>query len=209
MRHEEIKTLYGARAKAFGSKLEKIYRSDFKDLIVEGIRLKVDQTPLLKQLLTENHLPFKHYYFYGSPDNCKVVREGDGLLERTYESISRELGISSKVIVAGSRDIKDPLFVYKAIADSKFRISEIVEGGAKGVDMIGNYYGHVNNIPVKTFEVTAAEWEASKGAGMQRNNRMSDYGDKAVVCIKNNSKGSTHMAERMRSMGKEVFVVHC
>ena len=207
-RNEELRELYGARAKAFGSQLEKVYRPDFEDLIVQGIEFKVQQTPELQKLLTENHLPWKHYYFFGGPDNCKVVREGNGLLERTYGRISRELGQSFKVIIAGSRDIKDPLVVYKAIADSKIRISEVVEGSAKGVDTIGMYYGKVNAIPVKTMAVTKEEWAASKGAGMKRNIDMGNYADKAVVVIKDNSKGSTQMAQYMRSLGKEVFTVN-
>lgn len=209
VRHEELRKLHGARAKAFGGALVKVYRDDFENLIVEGIQCKVQQTPELERLLTENHLPFKHYYYYGTPDDCKVVREGNGLLEKTYTRISRELGQSYKVIVAGSRDIKDPKLVWQAIADSKFRISEIVEGAAKGVDTLGFYYGHINHIPVKTFGVTDAEWKASRGAGMQRNIKMGNYADKAIVCIKDNSKGSTQMANFMKSLGKEVFIVNC
>lgn len=209
LKHEELRTLYGPRAKAFGGNLTKVYRNDFEALIEEGIELKVQQTPVLQDMLKENHLPFRHYYYYGDKNNCKVVREGNGLLERTYERISRALAPSFKVIVAGSRDIKDPGLVFKAIVDSKFRILEIVEGGAKGVDTLGFAYGHLNNLPVKTFEVTNEEWKASKGAGMQRNIKMGQYADKAIVCIKDYSKGSTQMAAYMKSLGKDVFIVHC
>lgn len=76
------------------------------------------------------------------------------------------------------------------------------------MDTIGMYYGKVNNIPVKTMAVTKEEWAASKGAGMKRNIDMGNYADKAVVVIKDNSKGSTQMAQYMRSLGKEVFTVN-
>lgn len=209
MCHEDLRPLYDFRAKALGRTLNKVSRNDFIELIIEGIELKVKQTPRLLELLKENNLPFKHYYFYGNPENCKVVKEGDGLLEKTYGRISRELGNSFKVIVAGSRSIKDPLFVINCICESKVRISEIVEGGAKGVDTIGFYHGKLNHIPVRTFSVTDAEWKASKGAGMQRNIDMGNYGEKAIVLIKDGSKGSTHMAKYMESLGKEVFVFNC
>lgn len=207
-KHNELRPLYGNRAKSLGRSLPKVFHPEFLTIMEQGIRAKVDQNHELKKLLEVNHLPWKHYYFYGQLDNCKVVREGDGFLERVYSQISRELGISHKVIVAGSRTIKTYKTVAKAIVDSKFRINTIVEGGAKGVDTCGFYYGKINHIPVQTFEVTKEEWQKSKAAGMIRNRAMGDAADKAVILIENESKGSTQMANYMKSLGKEVFIVN-
>ena len=203
---EELRLLHGAKAKSLGSTLPKEHIDNFEQLIQEAIHCKVDQNPRLKQLLTENHLPFKHFYVYGQPDNCKTVKEGNGLLERTFSEISRSLGESHKVIIAGSRDIKDVRWLVNLITESKFRISEVVEGGARGVDTFGMYYASINHIPYKTFEVTSEQWKQSKGAGMLRNIDMGNYADKAIIGIKDQSKGSTQMAEYMKKLGKEAYV---
>lgn len=207
-KHEELRPLYGNRAKMLGKTFEKVFNPDFLTIIEQGIRAKVEQTPSLKKMIEENNLPWKHYYFYGDLNRCKVVKEGNGFLESVYTKISRELGKSYNVIVAGSRDIKDFSIVSKAIVDSKFRINSIVEGGAKGVDTYGFYYGKVNRYEVITIPITKEEWRASKNAGVKRNIKMGDFADKAVIVIKNNSSGSTHMEKYMRSLGKEVFVVN-
>lgn len=204
-KHEELRSMYGNHAKKFGSSLPKVFSNSFERLIEEGIRCKVDQNPDLKRLLSENHLPFKHYYYYGSKDECTVVREGNGLLERIYSDISRELGESFKTIIAGSRDLCDVNWLTKLVCDSKIRISEVVEGGAKGVDTFGMYYALVNNYNLKTFEVSKEEWNKTKAAGMIRNAEMGKYADKAIIGIKDKSRGSSHMKDFMEKMGKEVF----
>ena len=205
----ELRNLHGMQAKAMGSKIPKVQVDNFEGLIEEGIRCKVEQTPILQQMLTENHLPFKHYVFYGNVDNCKVIKgAGGGLLERTYSQISRELGVSYKVIIAGSRTIADIRWLTRLVVDSKYRISEIVEGGAKGVDTFGMWYGVVNNIPIKTMAVTKEEWAASKAAGMIRNGEMGKYADRAIIGIENNSRGSTEMAKITDRLGKDNFVRH-
>jgi predicted Rossmann fold nucleotide-binding protein DprA/Smf involved in DNA uptake len=61
-----------------------------------------------------------------------------------------------KVIVAGSRDITDYVWVLRAISEAKFKITEIVSGGAKGVDSLGEMYAKENGIPLKVFP---ADWK--------------------------------------------------
>ena len=75
-----------------------------------------------------------------------------------------------------------------------------------GVDTFGMYYASINHIPYKTFEVTPEQWKQSKEAGMLRNIEMGNYADKAIIGIKDQSKGSTQMAAYMKKLGKEVYV---
>jgi hypothetical protein len=42
-----------------------------------------------------------------------------------------------KVVIAGGRDINDAKLVLKGVKDSNFTITEVVSGGAKGIDRIG------------------------------------------------------------------------
>lgn len=206
--HDYLRKLHGFNAKKAGSSIPKVMRVDFAELIQEGIQCKVDQTPELKELLTKNHLPFKHYYVYGKDGDYKCVKEGDGLLEETYAWISLNLGETYKLLIAGSRDYCNISEIFTTIAESGIRISEIVEGGAIGVDLVGYYYGKLHGYPVRTFSVAKEDWEKSRGAGIQRNIEMGDYTDKGIIFIKNNSKGSTHMADYLKKLGKDPVVKH-
>ena len=46
-----------------------------------------------------------------------------------------------KVIVTGSRIINDPAVVERAIDESGFTITELVSGGARGVDRLAESVG--------------------------------------------------------------------
>lgn len=87
--HEEFKGYGGFDAKKNG----KLFRDDRidkdgltdeqKSVILEAIRCKLRQNrPLLRELY-QSDLPFKHYYFYGKPDNAKVIElpQYDWMLE--------------------------------------------------------------------------------------------------------------------------------
>lgn len=60
-----------------------------------------------------------------------------------------------KTIIAGSRDFHDYDVVCRAIANSWYEITEVVSGGATGVDALGERWARENNVPVKVF---AADW---------------------------------------------------
>ena len=109
-----------------------------------------------------------------------------------------------KVIIAGSRTITDFNLLKKVITASGFNITEVVCGGARGVDSLGQKWAELNNIPVKLFP---ANWNAyRKSAGYIRNKQMSDYAD-ALVCIwDGSSKGSKHMLELADKNGLEIYL---
>jgi hypothetical protein len=118
--------------------------------------------------------------------------------------------MSTKIIIAGSRDITDWEMVIKAVNLSGFfedddEEIEIVSGGAKGVDKIGEYISHCSGYGLKIFP---ADWDThGKKAGILRNIQMGDYADKLVAIRKDNSRGTTHMIEYMRKLGKPSFVL--
>lgn len=124
-----------------------------------------------------------------------------------------------KLIIAGSRDIKDKAYIFTRIGYwiSRFEnelfekpITEIVSGMADGVDQIGAAYGNEHGIPVKPFPVTAEDWARNRyGAGHERNGNMADYADLLLAFWSPLSKtnGTFNMVEHMmRARKKEVFV---
>ena len=84
-----------------------------------------------------------------------------------------------KTIIAGSRGITDYSVVKQAIAESKYEITEIVSGGARGVDILGERYARESNIPIKRF---LPDWDKfGKKAGILRNQDMGNYADALIA----------------------------
>ena len=109
-----------------------------------------------------------------------------------------------KVIVAGSRDITDIGIVARAIGESGFKITEIVSGGARGVDYLGELLASMHGHQVKLFP---ADWDKhGKGAGPIRNRKMARYGDCLVAVWDGSSSGTANMIQEMKKLGKPVHV---
>lgn len=103
-----------------------------------------------------------------------------------------------KVIIAGSRHIT-PAFngekILKfAIKESGFDITEVISGGARGVDTMGEYWAIENNIPFTRF---MADWkEYGPAAGPRRNIQMAQYAvpDGGLIAVwDGSSRGTEHM----------------
>jgi hypothetical protein len=58
-----------------------------------------------------------------------------------------------RTIIAGSRELTAPYVVERAIQTCPFasRITEVICGGAKGVDCLGDHWALKANLPVKYF----------------------------------------------------------
>ena len=110
-----------------------------------------------------------------------------------------------KTIIAGSRSIVDFAIVEQAIKDSGFDITEVVCGGANGVDSLGKLWATQHNIPVKMF---MAAWDTyGSSAGYKRNVQMSGYAEALIaVWDKTRSKGTGHMIDIANRNGLKVFV---
>lgn len=109
-----------------------------------------------------------------------------------------------KVIVAGSREISDPSVILGAMQASEFIFTEIVSGGARGVDKIGERIAKRRKIPVRVFP---AHWGVhGLRAGPIRNAEMGAYADGLVAIWDGKSTGTKHMIETMRRLKKPVHV---
>ena len=109
-----------------------------------------------------------------------------------------------RVIIAGSRDIKTVEPVYRAIKSSGYVITEIVSGGARGVDTLGELWGEIKNIPVKVFP---ADWDKyGRAAGPIRNQEMADYCDAAIFIWDGKSAGTKNCIECVSKLKKPYIV---
>lgn len=107
-----------------------------------------------------------------------------------------------KTIIAGGRDYRltkkdreELIFIHKS-----YQFTEVISGGAIGVDTEGEIFAEAANIPVKRFP---ANWSLGKSAGMIRNLQMAEYAD-AVVLFKG-GKGTQNMYECANKLGLIIF----
>lgn len=109
-----------------------------------------------------------------------------------------------KTIIAGSRDIHDAGVVHKAITESGFKITQVVSGGAPGVDYVGEALAQQHGMDLKIFP---ADWKThGKAAGPIRNKQMAKYADALIAVWDGQSRGTKNMIEEMQRLGKPVFV---
>ena len=105
-----------------------------------------------------------------------------------------------KVIIAGSRNFNDYQFLEKEIDKLDIEIDTIVSGCAKGADTLGIQYAVEHEIPIKCFP---AEWDKyGKSAGFIRNKEMGDYADYLIAFWDGQSRGTKHMIDYMKMIGK-------
>lgn len=109
-----------------------------------------------------------------------------------------------KVIVAGGRDYHDYDVVCSAIADSGFKVTMIISGGATGVDTLAEYYAEENQLPNQVF---MADWTThGKAAGPIRNRTMAEHADALVAIWNGESPGTKNMIETAKKKGLKVYV---
>lgn len=109
-----------------------------------------------------------------------------------------------KLAFSGSREITNRAIIQEIIANipGKEHITEIVHGGARGVDRIAADICE-GIWPVKVFP---ADWRThGPKAGPIRNAEMAAYADVLVaIMIEGGSRGTQNMIDRMIKLGKPV-----
>ena len=112
-----------------------------------------------------------------------------------------------KLIVAGSRDGWTEDMIHYLLDESieASKVTEIVSGGARGVDKYGETWAYENNVEVKLFP---ANWkEYGKSAGYRRNTDMARYADALIAFWDGQSKGTEHMINIMSDLQKPTMVI--
>ena len=109
-----------------------------------------------------------------------------------------------KIIVAGGRDFDDYFRVELALERCAAACDEIVSGGAKGADALGERYAKEQNHPMKRFD---ADWvENGRAAGPIRNQQMAVYADILIAFWDGRSKGTKDMINTALLYGLEIHV---
>lgn len=110
-----------------------------------------------------------------------------------------------KIIVAGSREYTNKAVVFGAL---EYYLAgqqvEIVSGGARGVDQLGEDYARYKGLPCKTFPYRS---EYGKAGGPIRNGEMARYADGLLAFWDGNSTGTKNMIDQAKARGLNVKVV--
>ncbi len=109
-----------------------------------------------------------------------------------------------KVIIAGSRTITEYTHVILAIKRSGFEVTQVVCGGAAGVDNNGHRWAVERNIPIKLF---MPDWlKYGKSAGPKRNAQMAEYGDALIAIWDGKSRGTKNMIDEATKRNLKVYI---
>jgi hypothetical protein len=108
-----------------------------------------------------------------------------------------------KLIIAGGREEKltQDHIVYLDDINTTMDITQVVSGGARGIDTDGEQWARIRNIPVKQFLPDYAKFK--KGAPLVRNREMAEYAD--ALAVFPGGKGTNHMYYRAKECGLTIF----
>lgn len=107
-----------------------------------------------------------------------------------------------KVAVIGSRNLKiDDLGKYLPA-----ETTEIVSGGAKGVDTSAREYALANSIKLTEFLPDYAKYK--RGAPLKRNIQIVEYSDMVIAFWDGKSKGTKFVIETCKKIQKQLTVIH-
>ncbi len=106
-----------------------------------------------------------------------------------------------KTAIIGSRglDIED---IGKYLPEG---ITEIVSGGAKGVDRTAKEYAAAQGILYREFLPDYARY--GRYAPLQRNLEIIEYADRVIAFWDGKSRGTSFVIDRCRKCGKDVLVI--
>lgn len=108
-----------------------------------------------------------------------------------------------KLVIAGSRfsDLSEADLARLEAIHAEHGVTEVVSGGAKGVDRAGELWAETRGIPVRVFK---PDWRRYRqGAGPVRNREMAAYADAAVLFP--GGSGTRNMLAEARRAGLRIF----
>jgi hypothetical protein len=118
-----------------------------------------------------------------------------------------------RVIIAGGREVFVPdgvRMIEKAITESGFAITEIINGGASGIDAAARRYWsdkYDRQPPDCSLRMIYAQWHKhGKSAGPIRNREMAKNADALIAIWDGKSRGTKNMIETAKEMGLKIHV---
>lgn len=106
-----------------------------------------------------------------------------------------------KLAIIGSRTITD----VDISAYIPAGVTEIVSGGAKGVDTCTAAYAEQNSIKLTVFRPDYARYR--KGAPLKRNEEIAQYAEEALVFWDSKSRGTAQIIQSFCAQGKPCAVI--
>ena len=116
----------------------------------------------------------------------------------------------TKIIIAGGRDFNDYDLLKKEVSGFISILKpgtkiQIISGGAKGVDTLGERFAQENDLEVVLFP---AEWKKyGRAAGPKRNAQMAEYATHLLSFWNGESKGTKSMITLARKKGLDVKII--
>lgn len=83
-------------------------------------------------------------------------------------------------------------------------VTEIVSGGAKGIDTCAKEYARANHIKLTEFLPDYAKYQ--KAAPLKRNLQIIDYADMVIAFWDGTSKGTKYVIDNCKKQHKKVIV---
>lgn len=116
-----------------------------------------------------------------------------------------------KLGIVGGRDYKDYDNFEKIVDNYISEIgqpSEIVSGGATGVDMMAEKYADNNKIPTKIFYPQYDKYKYGRDACLSRNTEIIEYSTHILALPTQKSTGTYDSITKAKKMSKELKVVN-
>ncbi len=116
-----------------------------------------------------------------------------------------------KTIIAGSRRVPvrgNAELIARAVEKSEFVVTEVVSGGAEGVDRLGELWAKEHGIMVRRFlpDYDALPPSNRWRAPLLRNCRMAEYADALIAIWDGRSRGTIDMIRNARKRGLKIHI---
>lgn len=112
-----------------------------------------------------------------------------------------------RLAIVGSRYISDRQVLLDALklVPSLESVTEIVSGGAKGVDKLAEEFAKENNLKLTVFRPNYSLY--GRGATLMRNTEIIEYADAVLaIPVRGGSNGTHDDIRKARKMGKRLFI---
>ena len=108
-----------------------------------------------------------------------------------------------KIAIVGSRNLKN-IALESYLSEE---VTEIVSGGAVGVDTIAANYAKENGLKLTVFLPDYNRY--GRGAPIVRNKEIVDYSDKVLIFWNGESKGTLSVIKYAEKTGKPSEIILC
>ena len=105
-----------------------------------------------------------------------------------------------KLAIIGSRNLNVDIEDY--LTDD---VTEIVSGGARGVDSCAALVASKRNVKLTEFKPNYSKY--GRCAPLKRNDQIAEYADEALAVWDGTSKGTQYTVKAFQKLGKKVRVV--